>query len=152
MFLTTLMLHAVIAHASYTRVCTHMHVNAWPTSHVQRMHHASIHMCSIGRDNIWQDDRTVYHTVYRTVYRTVYTVYKTVCIHMQVNAWTTSRVQRSLLGIFCRCEAELPNFWVGSLTHESVNKAMDSGISSEEIVAYLQVGGYCAIAADSFID
>ncbi len=58
----------------------------------------------------------------------------------KVNAWTTSRVQRSLLGLFCRCEASLPNFWVGSLTHDSVTQALASGISAEEIIAYLQVG------------
>jgi hypothetical protein len=57
-----------------------------------------------------------------------------------VNAWTTSRVQRSLLGLFCRCEASLPNFWVGALTHDSVNSALSQGISAEEIISYLQVG------------
>lgn len=56
----------------------------------------------------------------------------------QVNAWTTSRVQRSILALFCRCEAALPNFWVGSLSHDSVNAALASGISANEIIAYLQ--------------
>ncbi len=59
---------------------------------------------------------------------------------LQVNAWTTSRVQRSLLSLFCRQEAVLPNFWVGSLTHDSVNSALETGINAEEIISYLEVG------------
>ncbi|GFH18967.1 transcription factor Tfb2, partial [Haematococcus lacustris] len=35
-------------------------------------------------------------------------------------------------------EASLPNFWVGALTHDSINSALASGIAAEEIVAYLQ--------------
>ena len=59
--------------------------------------------------------------------------------HKQVNAWTTSRVQRSLLSLFCRQEAVLPNFWVGSLTHDSVGSALETGINAEEIIGYLKV-------------
>ncbi|KAL6757496.1 Tfb2-domain-containing protein [Haematococcus lacustris] len=66
--------------------------------------------------------------------------------NFKVNAWTTSRVQRSLLGLFCRCEASLPNFWVGALTHDSINSALASGIAAEEIVAYLQSHAHPQVA------
>ena len=62
-----------------------------------------------------------------------------------MNAWTTSRVQRSLLSLFCRCEVSLPNFWVGSLTPESVNKAIAAGICADEIITYLMVRGVVVV-------
>mmetsp|Transcript_5732 Transcript_5732/g.15313 ORF Transcript_5732/g.15313 Transcript_5732/m.15313 type:complete len:485 (-) Transcript_5732:374-1828(-) len=66
--------------------------------------------------------------------------------NFKVNAWTTSRVQRSLLSLFCRQEAVLPNFWVGSLTHDSVNAALGTGIKAEEIIEYLKAHAHPHVA------
>ena len=39
--------------------------------------------------------------------------------------------------LFCRTDALLPNLYVGMITRESISRALDSGISAEMIIGYL---------------
>lgn len=57
------------------------------------------------------------------------------------------QVQVAILELFCRCDCKLPNMFVGTLTRESVLKAVAKGISSEEIIAYLHSRAHPQAAA-----
>jgi len=47
------------------------------------------------------------------------------------------QVQVAILELFCRCDCKLPNMFVGTLTRDSVLKAVAKGITSDEIITYL---------------
>ena len=64
----------------------------------------------------------------------------------QVYAYTTSPVQVAILELFCRNDCVLPNLFVGTLTRDSVTKALGSGITAEEIVAYLRAHAHPHVA------
>lgn len=51
----------------------------------------------------------------------------------RVYAYTTSPVQQSILRLFVRCDALLPNLFVGTLTRESVKSALEVGITAEQV-------------------
>eukprot|EP00798_Chlamydomonas_sp_ICE-L_P016417 gene16417-22628_t len=63
-----------------------------------------------------------------------------------VYAYTTSPVQVAILELFCRNDCVLPNLFVGTLTRESVFKALASGIDADEIVAYLRSHAHPQVA------
>ncbi|GAB4822210.1 hypothetical protein N2152v2_009256, partial [Parachlorella kessleri] len=67
----------------------------------------------------------------------------------RVYAYTTSPVQQSILRIFVRCDALLPNLFVGTLTRESVKSALEVGISAEQIVGFLRQHAHPRVAAKS---
>lgn len=52
-------------------------------------------------------------------------------------AYTQSRVQSSILELFCRVDCILPNLFVGTLTRETVQAAVGTGVTADDIVAYL---------------
>lgn len=55
----------------------------------------------------------------------------------RVYAYTASPLKQSILRLFIRCDALLPNLVVGTITRESVMSALDSGITAEQIIGYL---------------
>jgi hypothetical protein len=63
-----------------------------------------------------------------------------------VYAYTTSPVQQSILRLFVRCDALLPNLFVGTLTRESVKGALEVGIAAEQIIAYLRQHAHPRVA------
>ena len=62
-------------------------------------------------------------------------------------AYTTSPVQQSILRIFVRCDALLPNLFVGTLTRESVKSALEVGISADQVVGFLRQHAHPRVAA-----
>jgi hypothetical protein len=67
----------------------------------------------------------------------------------RVYAYTTSPVLQSILRIFVRCDALLPNLFVGTLTRESVKSALEVGISAQQIVGFLRQHAHPRIASKS---
>lgn len=59
----------------------------------------------------------------------------------KVYAYTSSSLQASLIGMFCRLECRLPNAIVGRITKKSVRRALKNGVRAREIVHYLE---HCA--------
>ena len=55
----------------------------------------------------------------------------------RVYAYTSSPLKQAILRLFVRAEVLLANLLVGSITRESVMSALDSGITSEQIIGYL---------------
>lgn len=64
----------------------------------------------------------------------------------RVYAYTTSPVQQSILRLFVRCDALLPNLFVGTLNRESVKSALEVGISADQIVGYLRQHAHPRVA------
>lgn len=58
--------------------------------------------------------------------------------NFKVYAYTSSKLQTEILRCFTRLEYQLPNLVVATLTKESVNKALGSGISAEQIISFLR--------------
>lgn len=56
----------------------------------------------------------------------------------RVYAYTTSAVEVEILRLFTRPDYRLPNLYVGMLTREGVLRALESGISADQIVLYLR--------------
>eukprot|EP01083_Nonionella_stella_P098987 278434_1 len=56
----------------------------------------------------------------------------------KVFAYTSSKLQLSLLNMFVRLDVRLPNMVAGIITKESVSRAIRSGITVNQIIAYLQ--------------
>ncbi|EDO38911.1 predicted protein [Nematostella vectensis] len=56
----------------------------------------------------------------------------------RVYAYTESCLQVSLIGLFCEILCRFPNLCVASLTRESCQQALASGISAEQILNFLQ--------------
>jgi len=67
----------------------------------------------------------------------------------KIYAYTTSAFQRALLGLFCALHFLLPNMVVGIITRESVNRAFRIGISSKEIVNYLEQSAHPAMREEA---
>ena len=65
----------------------------------------------------------------------------------QVYAYTTSALQSAILRLFVRCEAILPNLFVGTVTRESVLGALKCGLSAEDIVGYLRSHAHPQVTA-----
>ncbi|KAG1673265.1 hypothetical protein FOA52_002545 [Chlamydomonas sp. UWO 241] len=64
----------------------------------------------------------------------------------RVYAYTSSPVQVAILELFTRNDCVLPNLFVGTLTRDSVLRAVGSGISADEVVSYLQTHAHPHIA------
>lgn len=58
--------------------------------------------------------------------------------NFKVYAYTSSKLQTEILRCFSRLEYQLPNLVVAALTKESVNTALASGISAEQIISFLR--------------
>lgn len=57
----------------------------------------------------------------------------------RVYAYTDSQLQVALLALFCELMYRFPNLVVGVLTRESVRQALRSGITSSQIIKFLQI-------------
>ncbi|KAI8109059.1 hypothetical protein M9435_005475 [Picochlorum sp. BPE23] len=55
----------------------------------------------------------------------------------RVYAYTSSPLKQSILRLFVRCDVLLPNLFVGTITRDSVMSALESGVTSEQIIGYL---------------
>ncbi|KAJ7056776.1 transcription factor Tfb2-domain-containing protein [Mycena amicta] len=55
----------------------------------------------------------------------------------RVYAYTDNPLQTAVLNLFVSLKYRFPNLVVGSITRESVKKALASGISAEQIISYL---------------
>ncbi len=64
-------------------------------------------------------------------------------------AYTTSAVQVALLRVFVRCDALLPNLFVGTITRDSATSALALGITAEQMVAFLRQHAHTRVAAKS---
>jgi len=58
--------------------------------------------------------------------------------NFKVYAYTSSRVQHSVLQQFCRTDCVLPNLYVGSITYQSLDAAFNRGLDAASIVRYLE--------------
>jgi transcription initiation factor TFIIH subunit 4 len=53
--------------------------------------------------------------------------------NFRIYGYTTSNLQATILGLFCKISYRLPNLVVGSLTRESIHDALQNGITSKEV-------------------
>ena len=56
---------------------------------------------------------------------------------LQVYAYTSSAVMRGVLDLFVRCEAVLPNLYIGTLTRDTVSAALARGLDAENLLTFL---------------
>ena len=61
--------------------------------------------------------------------------------------YTRSQLWSSILGLFMRVEILLPNLIIGTLTRESIHRAIDKGISAGEIAAFLERNAHARMLA-----
>jgi transcription initiation factor TFIIH subunit 4 len=55
----------------------------------------------------------------------------------RVYAYTNSALQIQILGLFAKLHSRFPNLISGQLTKHSINRAIQQGITSDQIIAYL---------------
>ncbi|KIM85031.1 hypothetical protein PILCRDRAFT_817867 [Piloderma croceum F 1598] len=55
----------------------------------------------------------------------------------RIYAYTDNPLQTAVLNLFVSLKYRFPNLVVGSITRESVKKALENGISAEQIISYL---------------
>jgi transcription initiation factor TFIIH subunit 4 len=55
----------------------------------------------------------------------------------RVYAYTNSALQIQILGLFAKLHSRFPNLVSGQLTKHSINRAIQQGITSDQIIAYL---------------
>jgi transcription initiation factor TFIIH subunit 4 len=66
-----------------------------------------------------------------------------------VYAYTTSAVQVAVLRVFVRCDALLPNLFVGTITRDSAGAALALGITADQVAAFLRQHAHPRAAASS---
>jgi len=64
-----------------------------------------------------------------------------------VYAYTTSAVQAAILRVFVRCDALLPNLFVGTINRDSATAALGMGITADQMVAFLRQHAHPRVAA-----
>ncbi|KAI7840143.1 hypothetical protein COHA_005926 [Chlorella ohadii] len=67
--------------------------------------------------------------------------------NFRVYAYTTSAVQAAILRVFVRCDALLPNLFVGTITRDSAVAALEAGITADQIVGFLRQHAHKRVAA-----
>ncbi|KAF6759831.1 transcription factor Tfb2-domain-containing protein [Ephemerocybe angulata] len=55
----------------------------------------------------------------------------------RIYAYTDNPLQTAVLGLFASLKCRFPNLVIGSITRESVKKALSNGITADQIIAYL---------------
>ena len=65
----------------------------------------------------------------------------------QIYAYTSSRIQMRVLEEFCRLDCALPNLFVGTLTRDSVQRALGKGMTADDIIGFLQSHAHPQVAA-----
>lgn len=66
--------------------------------------------------------------------------------NFRLYAYSTSKLHCEILRLFARIEYQLPNLIVGAITKESLYNAFENGITSEQIVAFLQQNAHPRVA------
>ncbi|KAI3928098.1 hypothetical protein MKW98_023699 [Papaver atlanticum] len=72
--------------------------------------------------------------------------------NFRLYAYSTSKLHCEILRLFARVEYQLPNLIVGAITKESLYTAFENGITSEQIISFLQQNAHprvCDRAAPS---
>ncbi len=64
----------------------------------------------------------------------------------QIYAYTSSRIQMRVLEEFCRLDCALPNLFVGTLTRDSVQRALAKGMSAGDVIGFLQSHAHPQVA------
>eukprot|EP00033_Pygsuia_biforma_P003358 GCRY01003679.1.p1 GENE.GCRY01003679.1~~GCRY01003679.1.p1 ORF type:complete len:497 (-),score=102.42 GCRY01003679.1:202-1692(-) len=59
-----------------------------------------------------------------------------------VIAYTTSPLKTAIIGLFTDIKYRMPNMAMGSLTRESVSRALKKGISAEQMIRYLRLNAH----------
>ncbi|OWM67852.1 general transcription and DNA repair factor IIH subunit TFB2 [Punica granatum] len=66
--------------------------------------------------------------------------------NFRLYAYSTSKLHSEILRLFSRVEYQLPNLLVGAITKESLYNAFENGITSEQIISFLQQNAHPRIA------
>lgn len=66
--------------------------------------------------------------------------------NFRMYAYSTSKLHSEILRLFSRIEYQLPNLIVGAITKESLYTAFENGITSEQIISFLQQNAHARIA------
>ncbi|KAG9152631.1 hypothetical protein Leryth_024418 [Lithospermum erythrorhizon] len=72
--------------------------------------------------------------------------YVVVETNFRMYAYSTSKLHCEILRLFARVEYQLPNLVVSAITKESLYKAFENGITSEQIIAFLQQNAHPRVA------
>ncbi|CAH9082361.1 unnamed protein product [Cuscuta epithymum] len=66
--------------------------------------------------------------------------------NFRLYAYSSSKLHCEILRLFARVEYQLPNLIVGAITKESLYKAFQNGISSDQIISFLQQNAHPRVA------
>ncbi|KAK9085218.1 hypothetical protein Sjap_025629 [Stephania japonica] len=66
--------------------------------------------------------------------------------NFRLYAYSTSKLHSEILRLFSRVEYQLPNLIVGAITKESLYNAFENGITSEQIISFLQQNAHPRVA------
>lgn len=66
--------------------------------------------------------------------------------NFRMYAYSTSKLHSEILRLFSRIEYQLPNLIVGAVTKESLYTAFENGITSDQIISFLQQNAHPRIA------
>ncbi|XP_021726433.1 RNA polymerase II transcription factor B subunit 2-like [Chenopodium quinoa] len=72
--------------------------------------------------------------------------YVVVETNFRMYAYSTSKLHCEIMRLFARIEYQLPNLIVGAITKESLYNAFENGITSEQIVSFLQQNAHPRVA------
>ncbi|KNA21550.1 hypothetical protein SOVF_042080 isoform A [Spinacia oleracea] len=72
--------------------------------------------------------------------------YVVVETNFKMYAYSTSKLHCEIMRLFARIEYELPNLIVGAINKESLYNAFDNGITSDQIVSFLQQNAHPRVA------
>lgn len=66
--------------------------------------------------------------------------------NFRLYAYSTSKLHSEILRLFSRIEYQLPNLIVGAITKESLYTAFENGITSDQIISFLQQNAHARVA------
>lgn len=72
--------------------------------------------------------------------------YVVVETNFRLYAYSTSKLHCEILRLFARIEYQLPNLIVGAITKENLYKAFQNGITSDQIISFLQQNAHPRVA------
>lgn len=66
--------------------------------------------------------------------------------NFRLYAYSTSKLHSEILRLFSRIEYQLPNLIVGAITKESLYTAFENGITSDQMISFLQQNAHARVA------
>ncbi|XP_068639811.1 general transcription and DNA repair factor IIH subunit TFB2 isoform X2 [Aristolochia californica] len=66
--------------------------------------------------------------------------------NFRMYAYSSSKLHCEILRLFARVEYQLPNLLVGAITKESLYNAFENGITSDQIISFLQLNAHPRVA------